>query len=124
MSKQVFDPHPTVPLSRAVKANGMLYLSGAVGTDPATGKVPGPDIESQTRQTLENIKNTLESLGSSMEKVVKSTVFLTNIADFPRMNAVYAQYFPKDAPPARSTVAVAALARPELIVEIEVIALP
>lgn len=123
MSKQAFDPHPTVPLSKVVKANGFLFVSGAVGTDPATGKVAGPDIESQTRQTLENIKNTLESLGSSMEKVVKSTVFLTNIEDFPRMNQVYATFFPKDAPPARSTVAVAALARPELIVEIEVIAL-
>lgn len=123
MSKQAFGPHPTVPLSKAVKANGFLFVSGAVGTDPDTGAVAGPDIESQTRQTLENIKSTLESLGSSMEKVVKSTVFLTNIEDFARMNQVYATFFPKEAPPARSTVAVAALARPELIVEIEVIAL-
>lgn len=123
MSKEVFGPHPTVPLAKAVKAGGMLYLSGAVGFD-ADGNVVGPDIESQTRQTLENIKNTLESLGSSMDKVVKSTVFLTNIEDFAAMNKVYATFFSKDAPPARSTVGVAALARPDLIVEIEVIALP
>lgn len=123
MSKEVFGPHPTVPLAKAVKANGMLYLSGATGMDPQTGKVPGNDIESQTRQTWDNIKATLESLGSSLEKVVKSTVFLTNIADFSAMNKVYAEYFPSD-PPARSTVGVAALAREDLIVEIEVIALP
>lgn len=123
MSKEVFDVHPKGILSKVVKANGMLYLSGAVGIDPATGKVPGPDIASQTRQTLENIKSTLEAHGSSMDKVVKSLVFITDINDFAGMNEVYVTFFKKD-PPARSTVGISALALPGLVVEIEVIALP
>lgn len=123
MEKEVFGASPNLPLAQAVKAGGMLYLSGAVGFDE-DGNVVGPDIRSQTRQTLENIKRILESLGSSMEKVVKTTVFLTDVADFQEMNEVYASYFPKDAPPARSTVGIAGLARADLVVEIEVIALP
>lgn len=123
MAKEVYGASPKLPLAKAVKAGGMLYLSGAVGFD-ASGQVVGPDVVSQTKQTLENLKQVLESLGSSMDKVVKTTVFLTDVADFTAMNEVYASYFPKDAPPARSTIGVAALANPDLVVEIELIALP
>src|SRR5690625_2760280 len=101
----------------------MLYLSGAVGFD-GSGSVVGPDVVSQTRQTLENLCQALASPGSSMEKVVRTAVFLTDVADFAAMNEVYASYFPTAAPPARSTVGIAALARPELVVEIELSALP
>jgi len=121
MAKEVFHVNPRNPLSKVVKANGMLYISGAVGFHPETGKVTGPDVKTQTRQVLENIKALLEELGSSMDKVVKTTVFLTNMEDFAAMNEVYAEYFPTD-PPARSTVGVR-LALPELVVEIEAIAL-
>lgn len=122
MAKEVFQPAEGIPLSKAVKAGGMIYVSGAVGFKPGTREVAGPDVKSQTRQTLENIKHILDEMGSSMEKVVKCTVFLTNMADFADMNSVYAEFFPND-PPARSTIGVA-LAVPELNVEIEAIALP
>ncbi len=122
MSKEVFQPSDRIPLSKAVRANGMIFVSGAVGYKPGTREVAGPDVAAQTRQTLENIKEILEEMGSSMEKVVKTTVFLTDVAtDFAEMNAVYAEFFPND-PPARSTIGVA-LAAPGLNVEIEAIAL-
>jgi 2-iminobutanoate/2-iminopropanoate deaminase len=124
MKKEVFKPLGFIPLSKAVRANGLLYLSGEVSIDWSTRETVTGDIKIQTRQTLENIKTTLESVGSSLDKVVKTTVFLTNIQrDFEAMNEVYAEFFPSD-PPARSTVGVAGLARKELIVEIELMALP
>ena len=86
-----------------------LYLSGALGSLPGTRQLVDTGIVKQTQQTLENIKTILTAAGSSLDRVFKCTVFLTNIADFAKMNEVYATYFPKD-PPARSTVAGSGLA--------------
>lgn len=98
-------PNPT--LSAVVKVGDVLYLSGQLGTVPGKGLVEG-GIGPETKQTLENIKGTLEAAGSSMERVIKCTVFLADIADFRAMNDVYRTFFTAD-PPARSTVAVAGL---------------
>ncbi len=123
MSKEVYKVLDFVPLSKAVTVNGMIYLSGDAGIDWKTREVVEGDVAVQTRQTLENLKTTLEAVGSSMEKVVKTTVFLTDVAaDFQTMNKVYSEFFP-ESPPARSTIGVAALARKELLVEIELVAL-
>lgn len=123
MPKQVFKTLDIVPLSKAVKANGFIYLSGDASIDWKTVETVDGDVRVQTRQTLENLKATLEAAGSSMDKVVKTLVFLTDIArDFAAMNEVYREFFPVD-PPARSTFGITALARKELIVEIELIAL-
>jgi 2-iminobutanoate/2-iminopropanoate deaminase len=92
-----------LPLSPAVKAGNLIYTSGMLGTDPETGKLVEGGIEAQTRQTLENLKRTLEAGGSGLDRVLKVTVFLTDKANFRGMNEVYRQYFPAD-PPARSTV--------------------
>lgn len=122
MQREVYEPLVNVPLSRAVKCNGLWYVSGEVGIDRETGKFVDGGIDAQTEQVFENLKLTLHAVGTTLENVVKTTVFLTDVTDFDAMNAVYARYFPKD-PPARSTVGVAALARPGLCVEIELIAL-
>ena len=110
----------TAPFSTAVKVGNVLYLSGQIGTAPGQGLIAG-GIGPETRQTLENIKRTLEQIGSSMENVFKCTVFLADIGDYAAMNAVYREFFPKD-PPARSTVAGSGLAL-NARVEIECIAL-
>ncbi len=111
----------TLPLSPAVKAGGFVFVSGYAGyRDRKTG-APIEGIEAQTRETLEVIKDTLEAAGSSLDKVVKATVFLRNAQDFPKMNQVYHAFFPKD-PPARTTL-VAGLVLPELLVEIECMAM-
>ena len=93
------------PLSKVVKAGDFLFLSGQPPIDPETGKFCDGNIEEQTRVTLDLIKNTLEAAGSSLDKVVKTTVFCTNVAHYHRVNAVYATYFPAD-PPARTFVTV------------------
>ena len=123
MAKETFNSLGFVPLSKVVKANGMLYVSGEASIDWSTRETVTGDVRVQTRQTIENLARTLEGVGSSLEKVVKTTVFLTDIADFAAMNEVYGEYFGSE-PPARSTIGVAALARPDLIVEIELMALP
>jgi len=123
-NKSVHGTLQHVPISKVVNANGMLYLSGEASIDWSTRKTVTGDIRTQTRKTLENLRHTLESVGSSLDKVVKVNVFLTDAAnDFRAMNEVYSEFFPAT-PPARSTVGVAALVRPDLIVEIEAIALP
>ncbi len=95
-------------LSAAVKAGDLLYFSGQLGTVPGgRGLAPG-GIKPETQQTLDNIKRVVEAAGSSMERIVKCTVFLADINDFGPMNEVYRTFWPKD-PPARSTVAVAGL---------------
>jgi 2-iminobutanoate/2-iminopropanoate deaminase len=109
-----------VPISPAIRVGDIVYCSGQIGTNPVTGDLVGPGIKEQTEQVLENLKTVLERTGSSLEKVDKCLVFLTDQRDYSTMNEVYRKYFPKD-PPARSTVVVAALARPELVVEIECI---
>ncbi|MCX7681045.1 MAG: RidA family protein [Anaerolineae bacterium] len=101
-------PAAVGPYSQAVRAGDLIYTAGQVGIRPETRQFAGPDIESQTRQALENLKAILEAAGSCLEHVVKTTVFLTDMSEFARMNAVYAEFFPL-APPARSTVQVAAL---------------
>lgn len=111
---------PNPVLSPVIKAGDLLYLSGQLGTVPGQGLVPG-GIEAETRQTLENIKQLLEAAGSSMDRVVKCTVFLADIGDFQAMNSVYRTFFPTD-PPTRSTVAVAGLVLNARI-EIECLAL-
>src|SRR3989442_14852374 len=98
-----------LPFSAAVRVGNMLYLSGQIGNVPGTRQLADTGITGQTRQTFENIRTTLAYAGSSLERVVKCTVFLVDIKDFAAMNAVYVTYFPKD-PPARSTVAGSGLA--------------
>lgn len=98
-----------LPLSPAVRVGNMLYLSGQIGIVPGTVQLADTGIAGQTRQTFENIKAVLSYAGSSLERVVKCTVYLVDMRDYAKMNDVYASYFPKD-PPARSTVAGSGLA--------------
>src|SRR5436305_12152921 len=110
--RQVIQPPGTavgLPFSPAVRVGNMLYLSGQIGNVPGTRQLADTGIAGQTRQALENIKAVLASAGSSLERAVKCTVFLTDIKDYAAMNTVYATYFPKH-PPARSTVAGSGLA--------------
>ena len=109
-----------LPFSTAVRVGDILYLSGQVGTVPGAG-LAQDGIGAETRQTLENIKSTLDALGSSMERVFKCTVFLKDIADYASMNEAYAPFFPNE-PPARSTMAGSGLALGALV-EIECMAL-
>jgi len=114
-------PKAIGPYSQAIRANGFVYTAGQVALGPATGEMVGATIEEQTRQVLTNLKAVLEAAGSGLDKVVKTTVFLSNIqGDFAKMNAVYAEFFTA-APPARTTVQAAALPRGALI-EIECVA--
>lgn len=98
-----------LPFSSAVKVGNLLFLSGQIGNVPGTRQLADTGIAGQTRQTFENIKTVLAAAGSSLQRVVKCTVFLVDMRDYGAMNAVYAQYFPAD-PPARSTVAGTGLA--------------
>ena len=108
------------PYSQAIKAGNTIYVSGQLPIDPKTGEFAGPDIESQTHQSLTNIKSILESCGAGMGNVVKTTVLLADIADFAAMNGVYAEFF--EAPfPARAAFQVAALPKAARV-EIEVVA--
>ncbi|MDO4619129.1 MAG: RidA family protein [Lachnospiraceae bacterium] len=108
------------PYSQAVKAGNTIYVSGQLPIDPATGAFAGEDIESQTRQSLTNIRNILKEAGADMSNVVKTTVLLKDIADFGAMNGVYAEFF--EAPyPARAAFQVAAIPK-DARVEIEVVA--
>lgn len=110
-----------IPLSPAVKANGFVFVSGLPPFDRKTGALVKGDIVAQTEASLENVKAALEAAGSSMEKVVKATVYISNAAHFPTVNAIYARYFPHD-PPARTFVAVGSWPL-EFDIEIECIAL-
>ncbi len=101
-------PAAVGPYSQGVRLGEIIFTAGQLGIIPATKDFAGPDIESQTRQALENVKAVLEAAGSSLEHVVKCTVFLQDMGEFSRMNEVYAQFFRED-PPARSAVEVAAL---------------
>ena len=114
-------PAAVGPYSQAIKANGFVFTAGQLGLDPATGKLAGDDVASQAKQALINITAVLEAAGTSIDNVVKTTVFLTDMADYKAVNAVYATFF-TDTPPARSAVEVAALPLGGLV-EIETIAL-
>ncbi len=114
-------PKAIGPYSQAIRAGDFIYAAGQTPIDPATGNLVEGEIETQTRRVLDNIKAVLAAAGSGLDKVVKTTVFMTNLGDFARMNAVYAEYFPAT-PPARSTVQVSALPKGAMV-EIECVAL-
>ncbi len=101
-------PKAVGPYSLGIRVKDVIYTAGQVGLDAGTGKLVGDSIEEQTHQVLINLKSVLEAAGSGLDRVVKTIVFMADLADFQRMNAVYAEYFTED-PPARSTVQVAAL---------------
>src|SRR5262252_3240532 len=125
MSKEAVEtdnaPKAIGPYVQAIKANGLVYTAGQIPLDPKTGKIIEGGIKEQTRRVMENLKAVLTAAGSSLEKVVKATVFLKNMTDFAAMNDIYGEYL-DSAKPARSTVAVAELPRGALI-EIDLIAL-
>ena len=102
-------PAPVGPYSQAVVAGGFVFASGQIPLDPATGKLVSGEIEAQTERVLDNLRAVLEAAGSSLDQVVRASVYLVDLAVFPRVNAVYARYFGSDPKPARSTVQVAAL---------------
>jgi len=113
-------PQAIGPYSQAIRANGFVFVSGQVAIDPATQQVIAADVAAQTDRVLKNLTAILKTASSALEEVVKSTVFLKNMADFATMNQAYAHFFGLDAP-ARTTVAVGALPKDALI-EIEVTA--
>ena len=113
-------PPAVGPYNHAVRVGDMLFCAGQIPIDPASGNLIAGDIKAQTRQVLENVKAILEDQQLGFNRVVKTTVFLTNLADFAGMNEIYSQYFTADHP-ARSTIQVAALPK-NAIVEIEVVA--
>jgi 2-iminobutanoate/2-iminopropanoate deaminase len=96
------------PYSQAVRAGGFLFCSGQLGLDPATGEFAGPDVEAQAERAMANLRNVLDAAGLTFSDVVKTTIFLADMADFATVNAIYGR-FVTDPPPARSTVQVAAL---------------
>ena len=102
-------PAPVGPYSQAVVAGDFVFASGQIPLDPATGKLVSGEIEAQTERVLDNLRAVLEAAGSSLDQVVRASVYLVDLALFPRVNAVYARYFGSDPKPARSTVQVAAL---------------
>ncbi|MEW6669911.1 MAG: RidA family protein [Thermodesulfobacteriota bacterium] len=114
-------PRPIGPYSQAIRAGDFLFTSGQVGIDPGTGKLVEGGVAAETRQVMENLRTVLEAEGSDFSRVVKTTLFLADMADFGEVNKIYAEFFGTE-PPARSTFQVAALplgAR----VEIEMVAL-
>jgi len=114
-------PKAIGPYSQAIRANGFLFMSGQIALDPTTQQLAASDIKGQTERVLENLKGILEAAGSSLDRVVRTTVFLLDMNEFAAMNEVYGRYFPAQ-PPARSTVQAARLPR-DVRVEIDVIAL-
>jgi len=113
-------PAPIGPYSQAIRANGFLFVSGQIPIQPETGALIQGDIAIQTRQVMQNLSAILEAAGSDLQKVVKTTIYLTNLDDFSRLNQVYAEYF-GEVKPARATVQVARLPR-EVLVEIDAVA--
>jgi len=114
-------PKAIGPYSTAIQTVNMVFSSGQLGLDPASGNLVEGGVEAETRQALTNLKNVLAAADSDLSLVVKTTVFLKDMADFPKMNAIYAEFFTAE-PPARSTVQVAALPKGGLV-EIEATAL-
>jgi len=114
-------PKAIGPYSQAIKANGLVFLSGQIPLDPATQQLVAGDVAAQTERVLQNISGILRAAGTSLAQVVKTTVFLKNINDFAAMNEVYGRHFTAE-PPARSTVEVVRLPK-DVLVEIDVVAL-
>ena len=112
-------PDAIGPYSQAIKTNGLVFTSGQIAINPATGNVEADTIEGQTEQVMQNLKNLLEAAGSSLEKAVKTVCFLADMNDFAAFNAIYGQYF--TGKPARSCVAVKTLPK-NVLCEVEVIA--
>jgi 2-iminobutanoate/2-iminopropanoate deaminase len=113
-------PKALGPYSAGIRVGNMIYTAGQVGIDPVVGEIVAGGIEAETRQVLHNLQAVLKAAGSSLDFVVKTTVFLQDMGEFSRMNAVYAEFF-KEKPPARSTVQVGALPK-GAAVEIEAVA--
>jgi 2-iminobutanoate/2-iminopropanoate deaminase len=113
-------PKAIGPYTQAVISNGVAYLSGQIPLDPTTNQLVDGDIAAQTERVIMNLKAVLEASGASLESVVKTTVFLKDMGDFPKMNEVYGRFFASN-PPARSTVQAARLPR-DVSVEIDAIA--
>ena len=114
-------PKAIGPYSQAIKANGFVFISGQIAIDPETNQMVEGDIRIQTERVLENLNGILEAAGSSLDRVVKTTVFLKDMGEFAAMNEVYGRYFAQE-PPARATVEVARLPR-DVRVEIDLVAL-
>jgi 2-iminobutanoate/2-iminopropanoate deaminase len=114
-------PKAIGPYSVAVRTSGLVFASGQIGLDPATGELVVGGLTAQVRQVLTNLKHVLEAADSGLEHVVKTTVCLKDMNDFPGVNAAYGEFFVQD-PPARSTIAVAELPKGALV-EIEAVAL-
>jgi len=114
-------PKAIGPYSQAIKANGFIFTAGQIALDPATGQIVGGGVAEQAVRVLENLKAVVEAAGSSLDRAVKATVYLKNMADFAAVNEVYARYFAQN-PPARSTVAAAGLPR-DVLVEIDLVVL-
>lgn len=114
-------PKAIGPYSQAIRANGFVFLSGQIPLDPKTQQVIEGDVSAQTERVIENLKAVVEAAGSSLERVVKTTVFLTDMGEFAEMNEVYSRYFAAHKP-ARSTVEVSRLPK-NVRVEIDLIAL-
>ncbi|HYN15060.1 MAG TPA: RidA family protein [Terriglobales bacterium] len=114
-------PQAIGPYSQAIKAAGLVFCSGQIALDPASGTVVAGDVAQQTERVLRNLAAVLAAAGSGLDRVVKTTVFLKNMSDFAAMNEVYGRHF-KTAPPARSTVEATRLPK-DVLVEIDVIAL-
>jgi len=113
-------PQPLGPYSQGIMAGNMLFIAGQGSIDPKTGKMLGEDIESQTRQTMQNVKAIVEASGFSMSDLVKVTIYLKNASDFQRMNDVYKTFF-SQSPPTRTTVQ-AGFVNPNMLIEIDAIA--
>lgn len=113
-------PNPIGPYSQAIRAGGLLFLSGQTPMDPATGQLVDGGIAAQTARALDNLKAVVEAAGSSLDRVVKTTVYMKDLSEFAAMNEVYARYFSAN-PPARSTIEAARLPR-DCRVEIDLIA--
>jgi len=114
-------PAPIGPYNQAVKSGHLIFTSGQIPIDPVTGELISGGIREQTIQVLENLKAVIEAAGGTLDDVIKTTVFLANMADFPELNILYAEYFGEENAPARSTIQVAALPKGALV-EIEAVA--
>lgn len=124
MAKKVIStpnaPQAIGPYSQAIQAGPMLFVSGQIALDPASGDLVSGDVQAQTIRVMENIKAVVEAAGGSLDSIVKCTIFLKNMSDFARVNEVYGSYF-DEAPPARATVEVSQLPK-DVEVEIDAIA--
>ena len=114
-------PQAIGPYSQAIRAQGLIFTSGQIAIDPATAQIIASNVSAQTDRVLKNLAAILQASGSSLEKVLRCTVFLKNMGDFAAMNEIYGRYF-SQSPPARSTVEVARLPK-DVLIEIDVIAL-